>query len=747
MTRRLLRIGLWSAFIGLVIAAIVLAIVHLPAVQRRAFEEVAHRLQAATGLTIASDGVRLRLLPAGLWMEGVEVSAETGTIARIGRLEAHWSWRELMASPPRLASLDLIEPRIDLSALPPSPEPAEDDGDVEVEQLLAAFELGRLRLVDGSAQATTAGVSLEADGVRVEAGLRAARLAVSAVAERVAATRESRSLVAGPVTVELAGGADGVHLQRVELAGNELAVRLDGTATLAPHAGVELVVVLQADVARLLAWWDPDLAVGGEIAGELHLAGHVGYDEQGVRASFEHQGPSLRVAGYEVDNLTVDYAGGVLDGALAGTGWGRASVSFDRDGVLHATASVEDLDLVRLARGLPVELPIAPPPGAVANGVIEVATALPLEISEIVASARLDLTWIGGSAVLELDASEGAIDVQRIVARLADAELSGRGRLSAARTLNAQLRVAVPDPARPDKALSELLEIPSLGLAGGPAHADVTLAGPLAAPAVHLSAGWDGPAYGELCARRLDLTASSASDDPVVRWEGFLVPIGDGMIHAEGTTERVGFATTAEWQLAVGDLAAASAGFAAVVASGDIRGAVTGGGTASWGDGGWQVAARLLGRGLGSGPWQLETLAVELAADPTAATVTRLQAELAGGSVDGRGRVALTGVEGALDLQLEAAGIDVAQLPLATPEAIAGIVAATATVNGTLGRPELELATTWSGQDAAGPLRSLELQLALADGVAQLSLPRLATAAGSLSGRGSAPLGDLPRSD
>lgn len=744
MRRRLIRIGLAVALVTTGLVAIVLAVVHLPAVQRVAFDRLTRSVATATGWSVTAGEVRLRLLPASLRMENVEVSAGAGTVARVARLEAHWRWRELTASPPRLVSLEVVAPVVDLRALPPSPTATADEaGGLDPGGMLAAFELGQLRLVDGSARAAAAGIDFEGSGVRVVAGLRAARLSLTAAADRVAAVREGRTLTAGPIDVALAGGADRLRLEHLDVAGKPVAIRLDGTTTLAPALGADLEVALEADVVPILAWWDPELAASSEIAGVLRLAGHVRYDDQGLRAEFEHHGPPLRVAGYRVDTLTASSAGGVLEASLGGADWGRAGGTFEPGGELRATASIEALDLVRLARSLPFELPVALPSDAVASGDLEIATRLPPTLETVAGAARLDVRWGGGAARVEARASDGAVEVTRFEATVAGAELSGSGRLSASHTVRAQLAVEVPNPSRLDAACGELLGSAPIGIAGGAAHLDATVSGTLDMPAVQLAAGWDQPAYGELCARRLDLSASAAAGGAAV-WEVFLVPFGAGTVYAAGTTDLGGFATAAEWQATLPDLAAAATGVATVLPDVDIRGELRGRGTMSWQDGTWQVGAHVDGRGVGSGPWQLDAVEVDLIADPGAATVSQLHAELAGGAFDGHGEVGLTGFDDAIALQLEGSGFDVARLPLTMPEAISGIVDLAATVSGTVGRPVVDFSTAWNGNDAAGSVRSLELHMALADGVAELSLPRLATAAGTLSGRGDAPLGDLP---
>ena len=745
MRRRLLRIGLGIAVAAVLLVVLLVAVVHVPAVQRRAFELAAARLEAATGWSMAADGVRLNLLTGTLRMHGIEVSAGHGTVASVARLEAQWTWRGLLGSPPRLESLEIARPVVDLTALPPSSAAPQAEGaPFDAEQIFTAFELGRLRVEDGTARAAAAGVDLEGRDVRVTAGLVAARLTLEAGADGVSATRDGRTLAAGPVELGLAGGADGLRLEKLRVAGEDVALRLDGRGTLPPSPGVDLDVDLEADVARVLQWWDPSLLPAGTVGGVLHLAGRVTYGADGLTADLEHQGAPLRVAGYSVATLSASFNDGVVHASAAGPEWGSVDGVLDADRGLHATAHLQDLDLRRLARSVPVELPVQLPPAARASGDVEVATALPPTLESVSGRAQLQLAWQGGRATVDASAADGAIRVSRLDAAVGGAELQASGRLTGDRQISGQGTLDVPDPAHTEAAIAALLGMAPFGLGGGPLHADVEVAGSLTAPRLQLGASWERPAYGELCAARLDVTASAAPDEPA-RWEVFLVPLGSGTVHASGTTGLPGLATSGEWQLALPDLAAAVAGLEPLLGTVDLHGGLTGAGTASWDGSSWQATARLDGDGIGTGPWQVGSAHLELAADPAEVVVSRLHAELAGGTVDGRGRAGLDGFDAPVAARLEVAGLELSQLPLPLPEGLAGVAELTADVSGTLGRPELDLTTSWAGHDAAGPARALQLQAAVADGVASFSLPRLDTAAGNLNGRGTAPLGDVPR--
>lgn len=719
---------------------------HLPSVQRWAFDAAAQRVEDASGLTVATEEVRARLLTGRLELHGVTVSGPTGIVAAVGSLEAGWRWRELLGDPPWVDRLRVEDPFADLRNLPPTApgEAAEAPTAVDPGELLRSFEIGRFELVGGAATAAGGGVTVAVDGVRVEASLREAILGVAAGATALAVEKDGRTLLLRDLVVEATADPEAVTIRRLEADGDVLSLSADGRVALAPGPEVALEVEVGADVPGVLGWWDPAQVPILDPRGRLQLAGTVGWSaEGGPRVDLSHTGPPVSAAGFEIAELEVGVDGERVTAVASGGGWGRVRAVVDPVARLQATLELDRLEVDRVLAWAAVDVPAELPRDLVASGRLEVETSLPPSLDAVSATADLVLRGSGASLRLDGRLDNGVGELRRLRAELGDARLEGSGRIAADREVALDLELTVPDPAGLERRAAPWLPATvrelAFGLAGGPLRVDARVSGLVSDPTVRAEMAWEAPVARGVRLERLEAGLEADPGAPL-RWRLAAAPSAGAVVTASGATGLDGLATTAEWAFELPSLAAVAALGPAEL---QVAGAASGAGDATWTPSGWSVEGRIDSRGLEWGGWRVDRAVVDFAADPERVELASVDVELYGGELDASGVVGLTDAEAPLAVALDVAGIDLAELPVALPSGLGGALTARLEAAGTLGRPTATLALDWSG-DPAGVTRRLEIDASLADGVMTFSVPAAETAAGTLSAGGRVPLGDLP---
>lgn len=735
-----------------VVLLLLALLVHLPPVQRWAFDLAAERIEDAAGLTVAAEKIRARPVTGGLRLDGVTVSGPAGVVATVGSLDVGWRWGELLGDPPRVERLRLEDVVADLRHLPASSsgEPAEEPASPDPGELLRSFEIGRFELAEGAATAGAAGVTAALDGVRVEAALADATLGVSAEAGRLAAERDGRTLLLRDLVVEASADPEAVAIRRLEARGDAVSLSADGRVALAPGPDALLEVEAEADLREVLRWWDPEQVGAVDPRGRLQLAGRVGWSpEGGPTADLTHTGQPVSAAGFEVAELEIGVDGGRLSAAAAGPEWGRARLVVDRDARLQATVELDRLDVERVLRWTAAEMPADLPRDLVASGRLDLEASLPPTLDT--ASATADLVLAGSGASFRLDGHlrDGVGELRRLVAELGATRLEGSGRITDDREVALDLELAVPDPAELERLVGPWLPPAvrqlDLGLAGGPLRAEARVGGLVSDPTVGVEVTWEEPVAGGVRLERLEAGLEADHGAPL-RWRLALVPSVGAAVTASGATTRDDLATSVEWAFDLPSLAEVAA-LAPFDLPARVAGAAEGAGDAAWSPAGWSVAGRIEGRGLEWDEWRIDRAAVDLAADPERVELVSFGADLYAGTVDGTGVVGLEGTAAPLALDLDLAGLDPAAMPVATSvDAAGGALDLRLEATGTVARPAATLVLGWSG-DPAGVARSVEMDATLAEGVVTFAVPVAETAAGSLSAGGRVPLGDLPLPD
>ncbi|MCU0233298.1 MAG: hypothetical protein MUE90_04610, partial [Thermoanaerobaculales bacterium] len=259
MRRRLFRRLLAGLAAVLVTCAGVAVLVHLPAVQERAWRRTAAAVEASTGWRPAAESVQLRAFPARLVVRGLTLSVGDRPALAVERLEARWSWPRLLRSPHRLESLEIEGPAVDAAALPSRGEPTEDRVGAD---LLGSFEVGSLRIERGRAVGGFADLGLELEGITLEAGLSAGRAVLEGEIGKLAVSRDSRLLELGSARLRAGARRDEVAIESLALTGGAAFAEATGTVRTEPGPDGRLELRLGGDLAALAGWWDPNLASG-----------------------------------------------------------------------------------------------------------------------------------------------------------------------------------------------------------------------------------------------------------------------------------------------------------------------------------------------------------------------------------------------------------------------------------------------------------------------------------------------------
>lgn len=723
---------------------LLLIVLHLPTVQRTAFDRATETLARATGLRLSAADVELRMWPARLEAVGLRLDAGDRPLATLDRLRATWRWTELLGTPPRVGSLELEGLDVDLRELPELPErPPEPD--VAPLDPWRVVEVGRLRLEGGEVAAALGGMGLGARGLRLAGALEGGQARLRFEARELDADRAGRRLLLGPLELEARGSADGIVVERCRLDGELATLEAAGTMVLA-EAGVVAGGSFRAagDLAALVGWWDPELLPVVQPRGRVQLEGSGSVEPGGqVELEMEHRGDPFELAGYGVDRLTVTASGGDFRVAMGGAGWGDAELDLTEDRRVRAALHLEQAPLGPALAFAPAEVTVRVPQPLRASGELEAAFTLPFVLDRLEARANLDLDGPDLDADLVGRFAGGTFEVDRFDVTVPGGEASAGGSASLDGAVDLWLRIAVADPSAFAGAVSPYLPDPMpVSLAGGPLTVEARVSGPLASPHVRADLAWQGP---EVSGYRVEMvTASLAGTFERLDWQLEVEPAQGSRVAASGSAEPRAKRAAGEWLVEVPELPALAA---LVPAASDLplAGSLHGGGDFLVGDGTWAVTGILEGRRLAWAEWCVDDLRLEVEADPEAVRVRSLEAGFAGATLRGSGESGLSGVDAAVAARLELEGLDLGRLPLELPPQAAGTVSAGLDLHGTVARPVAELVVDWVPRAEDGPVGPITVRAALDAGVLHAFAQRLDTAAGPVAVEATLPLGGFAR--
>lgn len=723
---------------------LLLVFLHLPAVQRAAFDRAAEELAGATGLRLQTAELRLRLWPARLEAVGLRLDGGDRPVARLDRLRATWRWSELLGTPPRVESLELEGLDVDLRELPELPErPLEPDA--EPVDPWRVLEVGRFQLEGGQVAAAAGGLGLGARGLRLSGALVDGLARLRFEAHELEADRAGRRLLLGPLDLEARGSADGIVVERCRLDGELATLEATGTVVLA-EAGVVARGSFQAagDLAGLVGWWDPELLPVVQPRGRVQLEGSASVEPGGqVELEVDHRGAPFEVAGYGFDRLRITSSGGEARLLAGGAGWGAAEVDLTADRRLRAVLHLDQAPLGPALAFAPAELAAALPQPLRVSGELEAALPLPPELKRLEAQADLHLSAPELEAKLAGRVAGGGVEVGLLEVDVPGAQVRGEGSLRFGGAVDLRLEMAIADPSALAEVVTPYLPAPlPVSLGGGPVTVEARASGPLASPDMSADLAWQGP---EVSGHRVELvTASLAGTFDRLDWRLEVEPVEGSRLAASGSAEPRAGRAAGEWLVEAPDLPALAT-LAPAAADLPLGGSLRGGGGFLVGDGTWAVSGVLEGRRLTWAEWCVDDLRVEVEADPEAVRVRSLEAGFAGAALRGRGETGLSGVDAAIAARLTLEGLDLGRLPVEVPPQVAGTVSAGLDLRGTVARPVADLVVDWVPRAEDGPVGPISVRAAIAAGVLHAFAERLDTAAGPVAVEATLPLGGFAR--
>jgi outer membrane protein assembly factor BamA len=734
------RALIWCGAAALALVAAVIAIVHLPALQRAAWERAAEAVGRATGWQIEAAEFRARLWPATIEVRGLRAGAPDPGPISADRVAIRFRWSGLLSSPRRIEAIEIDGLAVDLRGLElPRSEPDPDRPPADPWQ---SIEIGSLEVRGARFGAAAADVELELDGLELSGGLADGTARLAARIAAIAAVRQDRRLVVGPLEVEASASEQGVDVERLELDGEVASGEITLSAGFADRrlaAGGRVEI----ELAPALEWFEPDLAALLRPSGRLVLSGSGEASAGSLpTVAVEHVGGPLRAAGYDITRLRLDSTSTGLRVDAGGGDWGEVAVDLARD---QAVVRARFADA---AIGPAVALAAAPLPSwlpgpLTVSGSVDATVPLPVAVERVAAAADLRVAFPEGRLELEGDGEGTVWRARRFFLAVPGAELSGEGRMKAGGGLSGTVLATVSEPAVLAAYLARWLPpAADVGVGGGPADLALELSGSLASPRVDAVLGWERPAASTIELEQIDGFARGDLDE--LEWGIVAVPVDGASLELAGTAKPRRLEAAGTWRVSLPDLAAMVA-LADPALADRLGGWVDGEGSFGWaGDGEWSVDGVVEASGLRVDGYRVDSVVAELAASPALAELRRIELWVLGGSLRGAGTVALTGAERAIEGRLEWSGLDPSTLPLEVPEAARGSLDGWLQLAGSVERPEGDLELRWVA-GGASPVDAGSLRARLSGGEVQLASERLSTTAGPIAVTGRVPLGDVPR--
>lgn len=735
---------IWGTAAVVIPSVALILVVHLPAVQRRAFDRGVAALARSTGLHLSAADVGLRLWPARFEATDLELRQADRRIASLGSVRVAWRWTALLGSPARVDSLEVSGFEVDVREPPDLPEPSTRP-DAGVVDPWRVVEVGRLEIEGGTMLAAAGGIVVEARGVKLAGALEDGQALLRLDALEIEAEREARRLKVGPLELQARGSATGIDVERCRLGGE--AAKLEVTGNLIPgETGLAARgdFLLAAETAPLVHWWDPDLASLLAPRGRVRFEGAASMEPDGaLEIEVEHRGDPFEIAGYDVRRvrLTSTAKGGRLE--LAGDGWGEAVASKVNDGDLQVALHLERAPLGPAFALLPEPGPASLPKHPEISGEVVATLALPFEVERL--QGRVDLEV--GSSDLEARLlgriADGTLDADRLQVTVPGGSIFAEGTVRFDGEVDARLKAVVNDPATLAGTVAPFLPVPMpVAVGGGPLRIEAVLAGSVGMPDIDVDLAWQSPEVGGRRVARVTASAQGTADR--IEWQLEVVPVPGSLVAASGTAEPLTRSIAGEWSAAVPDLSTA-AGLVPAAADLPLSGSVSGTGGFQLGGTMWSATGVLEGRGLAWAEWSAEDIRIEFEADPESVRVSTLEVEFAGARIKAAGRAGLSGIDAPVAARLDIEGLDPAALPLELPSLPVGTASTVLNLSGTVAAPEADLVVEWVPGDLEGPVGPVRVRAAATGGVVRCITERLDTAAGSVAVEATVPLGGLDR--
>jgi len=664
-TRRTILV-LLSLFVA---AAILAVVVHVPGVQRIAWRRLTAGIEESTGWRIEAESVRLRAMPARLEITGLTVAGGAGTVATVDYLSAGWRWRRLLGTPRRLEEMELDGVSFHPDALPPP----DLSGEAQPTALWNDLEIRALRVGGGRVRDSLQDIQYELGAVAVDGSLVQGSATVELSARRLRLIRSKRILDLGPLKIHGEAGGDGLHIEDFELGSAAVHLRIAGSVTTTPGMTGRFDLRAGADVAALADWWDPNLAAGLDPRGQLEVEGSVSLDPvTGPEVELAHHGLPLAIAGYDIETAVFSLREGRPSIGLGDPGWGRASVSLAAPGTVEVEARLDEAPVDRLLQFLEPRVAGVIRGPATLTGEIDGTLSYPLTAETLEGRADLVLRWADGRIALRSAGSGTAWEVSTLEVREAGVSLSAAGRLDGARGIDADVVLSAGSP----RAVIDAMErwfpgLGELGIDGGPVAAELHISGTLDDPKATAEMTWSEPL---VAGRRLESCSVEASGGlDHVAWEIDAAVTPGTSVIATGWVEPNARAAGGEWRVQTSDLAEVASALAPARDL-NVYGRLAAAGSFAVSEGGYRIDGHVGGDALGAGGVLVRAATASFLVETGTLSVEDLHVEALGGVIDGAWTVPLTGASGPFDADLEWRDLDLAELPIAAPEAVAGLI-------------------------------------------------------------------------
>ena len=737
--KRKLILALAAAVVISIIAAAIA--IHDPGIQRRVWEAVTAAVEESSDVGIEAAHVRLRFFPARLVLREVTVSLEGETVLAVEEIRADWQWRRLAAQPRRIETVTVQGPVFFGDALPAPGAKTDTPSEIDIWGLL---EIGSLRISGGRATAGVPDVRVALDDVSMQAQLIGASAAAAVEAGRMRLDRSGRELTFGPLSLNVDASADGVVVQSLEIGGDAVSLSAAGGLGVSPRMTGRFETQIEADLASVAGWWDPNLVTGLAPDGRARLVGDLELLSDGsVAVALEHRGAPMSLAGYDLDTLELFFSGMGPSVRVAGAGWGRAEVTIDGAGVIAVSADLDEAPVDRvLAFTVPRFADAVLGPTTV-SGRFDGTFSFPIDIAAATGDIDLVVLWSDGRMAVRGAGVGSEWQISRMEARLAGVTVTAHGSTSADGTLRAEAEVGVADPAIVAAHLRSGfpgVEVPELG--GGPIEGTLRAEGTVDAPGLAVDATWVRPTIAGRELQSISVNGRGGLEE--LQWTAEVEVDDDSAIEAHGTAHPLESSVEGDWKFAVADLAR----LAEILTPGadvTVKGRLEGAGSLAWSQGDYRMDGRVEGLDVGTDLLAVPRLRTEFTVDSDVVSIESLEAEIFGGVVEGRAQAPLTDLDAHIDGQLSWRGLDLAALSIEMPESLTGRVSGQALISGSVSRPQAEVAVQWEADGPYPVADRLQLQIDLANGVVRALIEDAATRAGTLEARAELPLGDIER--
>ena len=249
-------------------------------------------------------------------------------------------------------------------------------------------------------------------------------------------------------------------------AGGAVAMTADGPS--------RVEIDLEADLAAVANWWDPNLVSGLEPSGRLEARGFAELTPSaGLEAELVHQGAVLEVVGYQLAELGVAFREGRPSLWTSDPSWGRLAV----DIVGPATASVEaDFDEAPVDRLLSFTVPLIAAEirgPATLSGAIDGTVSYPLSPETLDGAVDIILDWPDGRVALTGDGAGSGWQISKLSARTNGVDLEAVGRVDLGEGIEADIDVSVTSFDELKSVVSRWYpEVDQIEIAGGSAEGE-----------------------------------------------------------------------------------------------------------------------------------------------------------------------------------------------------------------------------------------------------------------------------------